>query len=76
MAEVADKHAWGDVHNIDWGGPKSDGVHPDNWESMEGHCKYAFLASPEGISYSGRLKYLQNCESVRAAQRRGRLGGG
>jgi hypothetical protein len=31
---------------------------------MEGHCKYAFLASPEGLSYSGRLKYLQNCQSV------------
>ncbi|UZJ50723.1 hypothetical protein CBS101457_000043 [Exobasidium rhododendri] len=64
LAEVASSNPWGNVHNIDWGGPKSDGVHPDSWESMEGHCKYAFLASPEGLSFSGRLKFLQNCESV------------
>lgn len=52
------------MHNIDWAGPRSDGIHPDFYETMEGHCKYAFLASPEGLSYSGRLKYLLNCESV------------
>lgn len=64
LAEVADNQPWGDVHNIDWGGPKDDGIHPNFYEDMEGHCKYAFLASPEGLSYSGRLKYIQNCESV------------
>jgi hypothetical protein len=70
LAEIAEKASWGDVHNIDWPGPRDDGIHPNFYETMEGHCKYAFLASPEGLSYSGRLKYLQNCESVSHAATR------
>lgn len=35
-----------------------------NYVSIEDHCKYATLLQPEGESYSGRLKYLQNCRSL------------
>jgi hypothetical protein len=31
---------------------------------MEDFCRYAFLVHTEGRSWSGRLKYLLNCDSV------------
>jgi hypothetical protein len=31
---------------------------------MPEHCEYKYLMQTEGNSYSGRLKYLQNCRSV------------
>ena len=33
-------------------------------KSMDEHCQHKYLAHIEGNSYSGRLKYLQNCRSV------------
>lgn len=46
----------------------------DDWAdvaTMKGHrlhmaefCKYMFAIHTEGIAWSGRLRYLQNCESV------------
>ena len=50
---------WADVKVVDWGG-KDD---PDGL-SIEQMCKYAFTVHTEGISYSGRLKYLLACDSV------------
>lgn len=31
---------------------------------MEDHCRWKFFGFPEGMTYSGRLRYLQNCRSV------------
>jgi hypothetical protein len=31
---------------------------------MEDHCRWKFHGFPEGNTYSGRLRYLQNCRVV------------
>lgn len=31
---------------------------------MEDHCRWKFHGFPEGNTYSGRLRYIQNCRSV------------
>jgi hypothetical protein len=57
-------HTWSDVKEIHW---HDDESMRDDLLSMEDHCKYKFVAHTEGNSYSGRLKYLQNCRSVLVA---------
>jgi len=52
---------WSDIQTLDWGN-KSD--IDDKLLSMEDHCGYMFTAQTEGNTYSGRLKYLLNCQSV------------
>ena len=56
---------WADVKTIDWRPGKG---HQDIL-AMSDHCKYRFVAHTAGSSYSGRLKYLQNCRSVVVAHR-------
>lgn len=58
---TADK-SWADVKALDW--KKKETV-----KSMDEHCQYRYLAQTEGNSYSGRLKYLQNCRSVIVAHK-------
>ena len=53
--------SWSDVKDINWHDEQSM---DKDLLSMEEHCKYKFVAHTEGNSYSGRLKYLQNCRSV------------
>ncbi|MCJ1338565.1 hypothetical protein MMC09_003854, partial [Bachmanniomyces sp. S44760] len=52
---------WADVKAIQWHDSTSMG---SDLKSMDEHCQYKYLAHTEGNSYSGRLKYLQNCRSV------------
>lgn len=52
---------WADVEALDWHDENSTST---VLKSMDEHCQYKFLAHTEGNSYSGRLKYLQNCRSV------------
>ena len=52
---------WADVKSLDW--HDKDSMARD-LKSMDEHCQYRYLAHTEGNSYSGRLKYLQNCRSV------------
>ncbi|EPS41153.1 hypothetical protein H072_4939 [Dactylellina haptotyla CBS 200.50] len=52
---------WADVKALDWGNPESK---EHDLLSMSDHCHYRFVAHTEGHSYSGRLKYLQQCRSV------------
>ncbi|KAF3921814.1 hypothetical protein AA313_de0204708 [Arthrobotrys entomopaga] len=52
---------WADVKALDWG---SDESKSQDLLSMSDHCHYRFVAHTEGHSYSGRLKYLQQCRSV------------
>lgn len=48
---------WADVKVIDW-------ATREHMIPMEDHCKYAFTVHTEGRSYSGRLPFLLNCDSV------------
>lgn len=61
MYDASKGHGWSDVQGMDWGN-RTD-VEAKHL-SMPDHCTHKYLAHVEGVSYSGRLKYLQNCESV------------
>lgn len=52
---------WADVVSLDWRKKQSMA---EDLKTMDQHCEYKYLAHTEGVSYSGRLKYLQNCRSV------------
>lgn len=36
----------------------------ENWMSVDDFCKYAMTVYTEGVTYSGRLKFLMNCKSL------------
>lgn len=57
---------WADVRTVTW---HDEGSMRDDLLSMDGHCAYKFVGHVEGNSYSGRLKYLQNCRSVIVAHK-------
>ncbi|KAK9440041.1 DUF821 domain-containing protein [Metarhizium brunneum] len=65
LIKVTKDKEWADVRAIVWAGI-SDLVSEDQAKalSMSEHCKYQFVIHTEGHSYSGRGKYLQNCNSV------------
>ncbi|CAK3778512.1 Hypothetical predicted protein [Lecanosticta acicola] len=48
---------WADAAAVDW-------KTRENIVAMEEHCRYAFNVHTEGRSYSGRLPFLMNCDSV------------
>lgn len=52
---------WADVQVLDW---KADDDTARNRIEIEDHCKYQFIQHTAGRAWSGRLKYVQNCESV------------
>lgn len=58
MKQMSDGHDWSDVKEVNWGGGASNAV------TMEDHCRWKFHGFPEGNTYSGRLRYLQNCRVV------------
>lgn len=49
--------SWADVEEVDW----KAGT---NVMRTEDFCRYAFVVHTEGRSWSGRLKYLLNCDSL------------
>jgi hypothetical protein len=57
LLKVTKNKSWADVFEFDW-------MTRDNFIPMEDFCRYAFLVHTEGRSWSGRLKYLLNCDSV------------
>ncbi|KAL9089043.1 MAG: hypothetical protein Q9159_002761 [Coniocarpon cinnabarinum] len=57
---------WADVEEIHWGDPENEKKY---LTPITDHCRWMFLAHTEGHSYSGRLKYLQNCRSVIVAHK-------
>lgn len=57
---------WADVKVVEWRNKESMA---HDLMSMPEHCQYKYLAHTEGNSYSGRLKYLQSCESVVVAHK-------
>lgn len=54
----ANGYAWNEMTEIVWGSPDKVPI------LMEDHCRYKYHAYPEGNTYSGRLRYLQNCQVV------------
>ncbi|KAK5062932.1 hypothetical protein LTR84_005008 [Exophiala bonariae] len=52
---------WADVKALTWRDKESMA---NDLKPMPEHCQYKYLAHTEGNSYSGRLKYLQSCNSV------------
>jgi len=57
LQEVTKDQPWADVVAFDWS------THSD-FVPIEDFCRFAFLVRTEGRSWSGRLKYLFNCESL------------
>ncbi|KAK4623815.1 hypothetical protein CLAFUW4_05386 [Fulvia fulva] len=50
---------WADMKNVDWSAESQvNRIHQDTY------CNYAMTINTEGITYSGRLKYLLNCNSL------------
>jgi hypothetical protein len=52
---------WSDVQTLNWANKTEI---KERLLSMEDHCGYMFAAQTEGNTYSGRLKFLLNCNSV------------
>ncbi|KAF2768113.1 hypothetical protein EJ03DRAFT_352380 [Teratosphaeria nubilosa] len=61
LIEHTNDQKWSDVQTLDWSN-KTD--IDSKLLAMEDHCDYMFTAQTEGNTYSGRLKYLLNCNSV------------
>ncbi|KAI0376322.1 glycosyl transferase family 90-domain-containing protein [Hypomontagnella monticulosa] len=57
LVETAKGHTWNDVEAIDW-------HDRSNVMAMRDFCRFKYVVHTEGNSWSGRLRYLQNCESV------------
>lgn len=66
LINVTTDKAWADVVELKW---RDKASMKDDLKSMAEHCQYRYLVHTEGNSYSGRLKYLQNCESVLIAHK-------
>ncbi|KAI1801779.1 glycosyl transferase family 90-domain-containing protein [Daldinia bambusicola] len=57
LLEASKGQEWSDVEAIDW-------HNRSNIMAMKDFCRFKYVAHTEGNSWSGRLRYLQNCESV------------
>lgn len=51
---------WADVRNTTKGNPANE----QNVLEVDDYCNYLMTIHTEGVSYSGRLKYLLNCNSL------------
>ena len=66
LVEVTRGKGWADVKALNWHDTQSMNT---DLKTMDQHCEYKYLAHTEGNSYSGRLKYLQMCNSVIVAHK-------
>ncbi|KAI8957343.1 glycosyl transferase family 90-domain-containing protein [Daldinia sp. FL1419] len=57
LIKASEGYDWDDVEAIDW-------HNRSNILAMREFCRFKYVAHTEGNSWSGRLRYLQNCESV------------
>ncbi|KAF1967241.1 hypothetical protein BU23DRAFT_660380 [Bimuria novae-zelandiae CBS 107.79] len=63
LLRVSQGKAWADVQEVKWKN-RTDVARDSAALSMVDHCSHQFLIRTEGRSYSGRAKYLLNCESI------------
>jgi hypothetical protein len=61
LVEATKDKSWADVKTLDWHNKESTDT---DLKSMAEHCQYKYLINTAGNSYSGRLKFIQNCRSV------------
>ncbi|KAK8043162.1 hypothetical protein PG994_013645 [Apiospora phragmitis] len=61
LVDAAEGHEWSDVSAMEI---IADQNIRNNVLDMADFCRYKYLAHTEGLSWSGRLRYLMNCESV------------
>ncbi|ERS95664.1 hypothetical protein HMPREF1624_07738 [Sporothrix schenckii ATCC 58251] len=72
LLKVAGKASWADVEELAWadkgggdkGNSKTSSPVSTNALRIEDFCRYKYTLHTEGITYSGRLQFLQLCESV------------
>ena len=57
LVKASKEKSWADVEAIDW-------RDRSNILAMSDFCRYKYVAHTEGNSWSGRLRYLQHCDSV------------
>ncbi|EMR72046.1 putative duf821 domain-containing protein [Eutypa lata UCREL1] len=57
LVNASSMKSWSDVEAIDW-------HNRTNILAMTDFCRYKYVAHTEGNSWSGRLRYLHNCNSV------------
>ena len=57
LLDVTKDQEWADVVEVDW-------ARRENFIDLDDHCRYAFLVHTEGVAWSGRIKYLWNCDSL------------
>ncbi|KAI1371405.1 glycosyl transferase family 90-domain-containing protein [Hypoxylon crocopeplum] len=57
LVDAAQGNDWDDVQAIDW-------HNRSNILDMRDFCRFKYVAHTEGNSWSGRLRYLHNCNSV------------
>ncbi|KAH8892445.1 hypothetical protein GQ53DRAFT_793814 [Thozetella sp. PMI_491] len=58
---------WADVEALRWEGAMKEGGSNDtavNAMMIEDFCRYKYVLHTEGVTYSGRLQFLQTCNSV------------
>ncbi|KAK4497815.1 hypothetical protein PRZ48_010469 [Zasmidium cellare] len=55
LVEVARGKDWADVGSVH---------EVERWMTVDEFCKYAMTIHTEGVTYSGRLKFLMNCQSL------------
>ncbi|EME45546.1 hypothetical protein DOTSEDRAFT_71301 [Dothistroma septosporum NZE10] len=59
LLELTAGKEWADMKNVDWTAETQvNRIHQDSY------CNYSMTVNTEGITYSGRLKYLLNCNSL------------
>ncbi|KAF2447368.1 hypothetical protein P171DRAFT_250949 [Karstenula rhodostoma CBS 690.94] len=63
LVRASQGKSWADVHEVKWKN-RTDVAVGSAVLSMADHCNHQFLIHTEGRSYSGRGKYLLNCESI------------
>ncbi|KAK5173846.1 uncharacterized protein LTR77_002527 [Saxophila tyrrhenica] len=62
LLDVSKGKDWADIEEVDW-------KTPNNTMTMDDMCRYMFTVHTEGRSWSGRLKFLLNCDSVLVAHK-------
>ncbi|KAH8883764.1 hypothetical protein GQ53DRAFT_798175 [Thozetella sp. PMI_491] len=64
LIDVAKDKPWSDIQNFNVVQMLADDTHAPDRKTLPEFCQYRFPVHTEGYTYSGRLKYLQQCRSV------------
>jgi hypothetical protein len=61
LLKLAQNKSWADLQDLKW---ETNGKDAANALRIEDFCRYKYVIHTEGVSYSGRLQFLQMCASV------------